>query len=90
MRRASVVEVSQSRTGTFKSPSKRDQKERYDALIDVKAEILDEVGNSRIAVETKVSRSQTVSEKISLIEREKVWFEIIEGTMSDLNTALKK
>ena len=55
LRRASVVEVSLSRTGTFKSLSKREQSERYDAVIDVKAEILDEVGNSRIAVETKVS-----------------------------------
>ena len=50
---------------------RRDQSERYDAVIELKAEIRDEVGNSRVTVETKVSRSQTVAENISLIEREK-------------------
>ena len=71
MRRASVVEVPLSRSGGLEGMFRRDQSERYDAVIELKAEIHDEVGNSRVTVETKVSRSQTVAENISLIERDK-------------------
>ena len=69
---------------------RRDQSERYDAVIELKAEIHDEVGNSRVTVETKVSRSQTVAENISLIERDKIWFDMTEAMMSDLNAELEK
>lgn len=69
---------------------RRDQSERYDAVIELKAEIRDEVGNSRVTVETKVSRSQTVAENISLIERDKIWFDMTEAMMSDLNAELEK
>ena len=69
---------------------RRDQSERYDAVIELMAEIRDEVGNSRVTVETKVSRSQTVAENISLIERDKIWFDMTEVMMSDLNAELEK
>ena len=69
---------------------RRDQSERYAAVIELEAEIRDEVGNSRVTVETKVSRSQTVAENISLIERDKIWFDMTEAMMSDLNAELEK
>ena len=53
-------------------------------------EIHEEVGKSRVTVETTVSRSQTVPENIPLVQREKVWFEMTEAIMSDLNAALEK
>lgn len=69
---------------------RRDQSERYDAVIELRVEIRDEVGNSRVTVETKVSRSQTVPENITLIERDKIWFDMAEAMMSDLNAELEK
>ena len=69
---------------------RRDQSERYDAVIELEAEIRDEVGNSRVTIETKVSRSQTVAENITLIERDKIWFDMTEAMMSDLNAELEK
>ena len=90
VRRASVVEVPLSGSGGLEGMFRRDQSERYDAVIELKAEIRDEVGNSRVTVETKVSRSQTVAENISLIERDKIWFDMTEAMMSDLNAELEK
>lgn len=90
VRRASVVEVPLPRSGGLEGMFRRDQSERYDAVIELMVEIRDEVGNSRVTVETKVSRSQTVAENISLIERDKIWFDMTEVMMSDLNAELEK
>ena len=90
VRRASVVEVPLPRSGGLEGMFRRDQSERYDAVIELRAEIRDEAGNSRVTVETKVSRSQTVAENISLIERDKIWFDMTEAMMSDLNAELEK
>ncbi|MGB0631832.1 MAG: hypothetical protein ACPGRZ_14170 [Alphaproteobacteria bacterium] len=89
VRRASVVEVPLKRSEGVKGLFTRDQSERYDAVIDMMAEIRDEASNVRVTVESTAKRSRSVSENISLIEREKVWFEMTEAMMSDLNTALE-
>ena len=89
VRRASVVEVPLKRSQGVKGLFTRDQSERYDAVIDMMAEIRDEAGNVRVTVESTATRSRSVSENISLIEREKVWFEMTESMMTDLNKALE-
>lgn len=89
IRRASVVEVPLKRSQGVEGLFTRDQSERYDAVIDMMAEIRDEAGNVRVTVESTAKRSRSVSENISLIEREKVWFEMTESMMTDLNTALE-
>lgn len=89
VRRASVVEVPLKRSEGLKGLFTRDQSERYDAVIDMMVEIRDESGKVRVTVESKAKRSRSVSENISLIEREKVWFTIIESMMADLNVALE-
>ena len=67
----------------------RDQSERYDAIIDMVVELRDAQGNVRVTAESTAKRSRSVSENISLNEREKVWFSITEMMMADLNTALE-
>ncbi|MEE2995843.1 MAG: hypothetical protein VX700_01740 [Pseudomonadota bacterium] len=89
VRRASVVEVPLKRSEGFQGLFTRDQSERYDALIDMVAEIRDETGNVRVTVESRASRSRTVPENLSLMQRETVWFEMAEAMMSDLNIALE-
>jgi hypothetical protein len=89
VRRASVVEVPLKRSEGVKGLFTRDQSERYDAVIDMMAEIRDKAGNVRVTVESTAKRSRTVSENISPIKREKVWFEMTEAMMSDLNMALE-
>lgn len=89
VRRASVVEVPLKRTTGVTGAFTRDQSERYDAIIDMMVELRDAAGNVRVTVESTAKRSRSVSENVSLIEREKIWFEMTETMMSDLNTALE-
>jgi len=89
VRRASVVEVPLKRTTGVTGAFTRDQSERYDAIIDMMVELRDAAGNVRVTAESTAKRSRSVSENVSLIEREKTWFEMTETMMSDLNTALE-
>lgn len=89
VRRASVVEVPLKRTTGVTGVFTRDQSERYDAIIDMMVELRDAAGNVRVTAESTAKRSRSVSENVSLIEREKIWFEMTETMMSDLNTALE-
>ena len=89
VRRASVVEVPLKRTTGVTGAFTRDQSERYDAIIDMMVELRDADGNVRVTAESTAKRSRSVSENVSLIEREKIWFEMTEAMMSDLNTALE-
>lgn len=90
VRRASVIEVPLKRSTGLKGAFTRDQSERYDAIIDMVVELRDAQGNVRVTVESTAKRSRSVSENISVNEREKVWFSMTETMMSDLNTALEK
>ena len=87
--RASVVEDPLKRTTGVTGAFTRDQSERYDAIIDMMVELRDAAGNVRVTAESTAKRSRSVSENVSLIEREKIWFEMTETMMSDLNTALE-
>lgn len=89
VRRASVVEVPLKRTTGVTGAFTRDQSERYDAIIDMMVELRDADGNVRVTAESTAKRSRSVSENISLNEREKIWFEMTETMMADLNTALE-
>ena len=86
--RASVVEVPLKKPGGVKSLFTRNQSERYDAVIEIMAEIRDETDGVRVTVKSTAKRSRSVSENISLIERERVWFEMTEAMMADLNASL--
>lgn len=89
VRRASVVEVPLKRTTGVTGAFTRDQSERYEAVIDMMVELRNATGNVRVTVESTAKRSRSVSENISLNDREKIWFEMTESMMADLNTALE-
>ena len=88
VRRASVIEVPLKRTTGVTGAFTRDQSERYEAVIDMMVELRDATGNIRVTAESTAKRSRSVSENISLNDREKIWFEMTESMMADLNTAL--
>tara|TARA_B110000438_G_C15676686_1_gene590514 strand:+ start:51 stop:638 length:588 start_codon:yes stop_codon:yes gene_type:complete len=90
VRRASVVEVPLKRTTGVRGAFTRDQSERYDAIIDMMVELRDANGEVRVTAESTAKHSRSVSENISLIDREKVWFEMTETMMGDLNIALEE
>ena len=88
IRRASFIEVPLKRSPGLKGVFTRDQSQRYDAVIDILIELRDASGKIRVTAESVASRSRSVSEDISLAETEKIWFQMIEELMSDLNKSL--
>lgn len=90
VKRASVVEVPLQRTSGLRGALTTDQSERYDGMIEMIIEILDDRGQSQGSVSARSERSRTVPEDITLVEREKVWFSMTEAMMNDLNVALER
>ena len=88
--KASVVEVPLKRSRGVRGAFTKDQSERYDATLAVKIEILGSRGQQRGIVSSEATRSQTVSEDVTLADREQIWFRMTEAMMNDLNGSLEK
>ena len=86
---ASIIEVPLRRTEGLQGVFTNDQAERYDGLIEVSIQILGVEGRIKGSVLVRASRSKSVAEDISHIDREKIWFEMTEAMMNDLNTTLQ-
>ena len=87
--KASVVEVPLKRSSGIRGAFTNDQSERYDGTLAVKINIFDSRGDLLGTVSSEAKRSQTVSEDLSLAEREQVWFRMTENMMNDLNGSLE-
>lgn len=88
--RASIIEVPLKRTEGIRGVFTKDQAERYEGQMEITIRILDDSGSEKASVLARASRSRTVAEDVSLIDREKVWFELTEAMMNDINTTLQK
>ena len=88
--RASVIEVPLQRTKGVRGVFTKDQAERYDGLIEITIRIFGDDGSEKGSVMSRAERSRTVAEDASLIDREKVWFEMTEAMMNDLNASLQR
>ncbi|MBT4769859.1 MAG: hypothetical protein HOO00_04965 [Rhodospirillaceae bacterium] len=66
-----------------------EESEQYNLSIEVSLEVLDERGYRSGYVVAGAKRSQSVLEDITLDEREKVWFEMTESLMQELNSQLE-
>jgi hypothetical protein len=72
--------------GQFNVP----QSDRYDLTIAVKLEILDPSGQVVASVHANAIQSHTVAADATLNDRERLWFDMTEATMKDLNGQLEK
>ena len=84
---ASVVEVPLARTRGLRGVVTDDQSERYDGRLAAKISITDGRGR-RGEVTAEATRSRTVAEKTTLNQRDRIWFEITEALIRDLDTEL--
>ena len=66
------------------------ESERYDGELAMTIEIRSERGFREAFAEARATRSRTVLENISLNQRTKVYYEMTEGMMIDLNAELEK
>lgn len=90
LREASVIEVALKKTEGLTGAVTTDQSERYDGTIVMEIEVLSENGDREAFVTATARRSRTVPEDITLNEREKVFFEMTEAMMNDLNAELER
>jgi hypothetical protein len=86
--KASFTETQLKRTAGIKGAFTTDQSERYIADLRMSVKISDLRGEGVARAEG--SRKQTVREDITLAEREKVWFRMVEGLIRDLDKELEK
>jgi hypothetical protein len=88
---AKVIESELPRTEGVRGAFTTDQTQRYDLTLSAALEIREERGNFRAGfVSANTSRSRTVAEDITVNDRERIWFEMLEQAMNDLNAELER
>lgn len=87
---ASAIETKLETKGGLRGALTKDQSERYDVMLDVDLEIRGENGSAVAFANAVVTRSTTVSEGISLSERERVFHDLTESLMEEVNSKLEK
>jgi hypothetical protein len=87
---ASVIEVPLKGTKGFKGMFTVDQSEQYDAKMSVKIEIFDENGKSKGFANARAQGSRTVAENLTLGQRRKVWINMMEKIMNNLDDELER
>jgi hypothetical protein len=88
---AKVTETNLPRTTGLTGAFTKDQSQRYDLSMSAAVEIREDRGNFRSGyVTASTSRSRTVREDITINDREKVWFEMLEQAMNELNAELER
>jgi len=85
---ASFTETKLKRTGGIKGVFTTDQAESYDAKLRMSVKISDLRGEG--VARATASRRQSVREDITLAQREKIWFKMVEGLIRDLDKELEK
>lgn len=85
---ASVTETPLDTQGGVRGFFTDQQEMRYDARADVVVQVVDPQGRVRAEATSNVYRSRTLNEKASLAERERMWFQLVERLMLDLDSQL--
>jgi hypothetical protein len=87
---ASIIETPLRVTGGVRGWFTTDQAARYDATIEVEVQIRDAGGVQRAFTRAKAERSKSVPENASIVDRERVLFDLVEATTTDINTELDR
>jgi hypothetical protein len=87
---ASVKETELPKTAGVRGAFTTDQAQRYDASAEMTVDLMGERGFPERSVAAKASRSRTVPEGITPNDRERVWYELTEALMADLDAELER
>lgn len=88
---AKVVESQLPRTQGVRGAFTTDQTQRYDGTLSALLEIREERANYRAGTASAwATRARTVAEGITINDREKVWFDLAEAMMNDMNAELDR
>lgn len=89
IQRASIVEVPLPLTSGLRGALTTEQAERYDGVLDATVEIFDAQGRSVAFARANAERRRTLAEGATLNQRERLWFQMTEGLMNDINGSLE-
>ena len=90
IKNASAIETKLKTRGGLRGAFTKDQSERYDVTLDVVLEVRSEGGSAVAFANAVVTRSRTVTEGLSLSERERVFYGMTESLMDEVNSELEK
>lgn len=89
VRNAAVTEVPLKVDSGVSGLFKKQQETRYEAGLEVVFQILDERQFPKSEVVARASRSRTVPEGITLNDRDRVWYDMVESLMQDINQQME-
>ena len=87
---AAVTEAALPVTKGLKGAFKKEQSERYEAMVEASLEILDARGFRKGFASARVTRSRTVREDATLNQREAVWFAMTEALLNDFDKEIER
>ncbi len=88
---AHVTETQLPRQSGVRATFTNEQAQRYDGRIEAALEVRQLRGNFRDGFATAAAtRTRSVAENISLNDRERVWYEMVEQMMGDINAELDR
>jgi hypothetical protein len=85
LREAKIVETRLAVQGGLRGAFTTEQGYRYDANIEVEIQLRDAGGVQRAFAKAQASRSRTVAEDATLAQKDKVLFDLVEATMTEIN-----
>jgi hypothetical protein len=86
----SAIDVPLPRSQGLDGMFTQDQSDRYDVTVTVRLEVENRMGNHQGAITASAKRSDTAPEDMTLNEREKLWFDMTDKLMQQLNAELEK
>ena len=90
LRDAKIVESRLAVQGGLRGAFTTEQGYRYDANIEVEIQLRDAGGVQRAFAKAQAARSRTTAEDATLAEKDKVLFDLVEATMTEINGEFEK
>ena len=87
---AAVTETALPVTKGLKGAFKKEQSERYAAVVEASLEIVDARGFRKGFASARVTRSRTVREDATLNQREALWFAMTEALLNDFDKEIEQ
>ncbi|HZS82475.1 MAG TPA: hypothetical protein VFA50_06370 [Stellaceae bacterium] len=88
--KASVTETDLPKTQGLVGAFTKDQAERYDGVLEMSVDILNDHGFPERTATAQVMRSQSVAEGITPNARDQVWYDMTKAMMADMDRELEK
>ncbi|MBX7146616.1 MAG: hypothetical protein K1X44_04835 [Alphaproteobacteria bacterium] len=83
---ASIKQVPLKMQGGIKGLLTTEQSDRYDIILKIQIDVENNNGLQKGQITAEATRSQTVPENATLNQREKIWYQLTEQALQELNT----